>query len=54
MCVIGLINSDGIVRWVKKKTGPPAETLTSVAELEALEASNEVVLVGYFKKFEVC
>lgn len=45
--------SDGIIRWVKKKTGPPADTVKTVAELEKLESDNEVIIVGFFKAFKV-
>lgn len=42
-----------IVKWVKKKTGPPAPTIETVAELDALKASNGPLVVGYFAKLEV-
>ncbi|GMH36269.1 hypothetical protein BSKO_04137 [Bryopsis sp. KO-2023] len=45
-------DSDGIVKWIKKKTGPPAETITTVEELEKLEKDNEVLIVGYFGDFK--
>ncbi|GIL79329.1 hypothetical protein Vretimale_16524 [Volvox reticuliferus] len=42
----------GIVGWVKKKTGPPAETVNEVDKLTELEGENDVVVVGYFSAFE--
>lgn len=45
-------DSDGIIRWVKKKTGPPADTVETVEQLEKLEAENEVVLLGHFNEFK--
>lgn len=41
-----------IVRWVKKKTGPPAITIETEQELETAEKDNEVIVLGYFEKFE--
>jgi protein disulfide-isomerase A1 len=40
------------VRWVKKKTGPPAATLEAKADLDKAEKEGEVVVVGYFKDFK--
>lgn len=45
--------SDGIVGWVKKKTGPPAITVDSTDKLKEVEADNAVIVVGYFEKLEV-
>ncbi|KAG2446641.1 hypothetical protein HYH02_008213 [Chlamydomonas schloesseri] len=45
-------DADGIVGWVKKKTGPPAVTVDDAEKLKALEAEAEVVVVGYFKALE--
>eukprot|EP00210_Caulerpa_lentillifera_P004902 g4678.t1 len=45
-------DEESIVRWVKKKTGPPAETITKTSELEATEKENEAFVVGYFSAFE--
>eukprot|EP01023_Acetabularia_acetabulum_P049166 TRINITY_DN5237_c0_g1_i2.p1 TRINITY_DN5237_c0_g1~~TRINITY_DN5237_c0_g1_i2.p1 ORF type:complete len:429 (-),score=120.20 TRINITY_DN5237_c0_g1_i2:217-1503(-) len=36
----------------RKKTGPPATTVESAKDLKKIEEENEVVIVGYFKKFE--
>ena len=44
--------SDGIVRWIKKKTGPAAATLASKDDLAAQEKEAEVLVVGYFKDFK--
>lgn len=45
-------DADGIVRWVKKKTGPAAATLESKDALAAAEKESEVLVVGYFKAFK--
>jgi protein disulfide-isomerase A1 len=37
--------SDTIVQWIKKKTGPATTTITSVADLEKLKESADVVVV---------
>ncbi|XP_072044111.1 LOW QUALITY PROTEIN: protein disulfide-isomerase-like [Amphiura filiformis] len=44
--------ADDIVQWLKKKTGPPAKDLATVADGEALEKSAEVVVVGFFSDKE--
>lgn len=44
--------ADGIVNWLKKKTGPFAATVDSVAQLEELEKENSVVMLAYFSAFE--
>ncbi|XP_002735664.1 protein disulfide-isomerase-like, partial [Saccoglossus kowalevskii] len=41
-------DADGIVKWLNKKTGPPAKTLESVEDAEKL-AENEVCVIGFFK-----
>lgn len=41
--------ADEIVAWLKKKSGPAAVTLASVAELTKIKADNEVAVVGVFK-----
>lgn len=40
---------DDIVSWLKKKTGPVAEELKSVSDLNKLKESGEVVVIGAFK-----
>ena len=45
-------DEESIVRWVQKKTGPPAQTLKTVDELKEVEKSNEVFVVGFFAAFE--
>lgn len=45
-------DTDSIVRWVKKKTGPPALVITSLEDLKKAEGENEVIVLGYFEKFE--
>jgi len=45
-------DADGIVRWIKKKTGPAAATLASKDDLAAQEKEAEVLVVGYFKDFK--
>lgn len=44
--------SDGIVNWVKKKTGPPAITVDSADKLKELEKDNQAIIVAYFEKLE--
>jgi protein disulfide-isomerase A1 len=40
--------ADGIVNWVKKKTGPPCVTVTSEEQLEALKEENDVLAFAVF------
>eukprot|EP00878_Enallax_costatus_P040642 GHUV01046972.1.p1 GENE.GHUV01046972.1~~GHUV01046972.1.p1 ORF type:complete len:251 (-),score=40.12 GHUV01046972.1:287-1039(-) len=44
---------EGIVRWVKKKTGPAAATIEDKDGLSAAEKDSEVIVIGYFKDFKV-
>lgn len=44
--------ADDILKWVKKKTGPPALTLESVEDANKLKDSAEVAVVGFFKEGE--
>nr|XP_054763029.1 protein disulfide-isomerase-like [Lytechinus pictus] len=39
-----------IVLWLIKKTGPPAQTLASVEEAEALLENKDVAVIGFFKE----
>lgn len=48
-----MMRRDEILKWIKKKTGPPAETVESVAALEDVKEKEEVFLLGYFESFEV-
>jgi protein disulfide-isomerase A1 len=41
--------AEDIISWTKKKSGPPATTLTSVDDLNKLKESADVVVVGFFK-----
>lgn len=41
-----------IVTWLKKKTGPPAKTLTSVSDAKALIEKEDVVVLGFFQDLE--
>jgi len=43
---------DAIVNWVKKRTGAPADTLETMADLEAIKSKSEVFLLGYFPAFQ--
>ena len=45
--------SDGIVSWIKKKTGPIAITVDSADKLTELEAENPVLIVAYYKELKV-
>jgi protein disulfide-isomerase A1 len=45
-------DSEGIVRWVKKKTGPAAATIEDKDALTAAEKDAEVIVIGYFKDFK--
>lgn len=45
-------DEESIVRWVKKKSGPPAETVNDIDHLKKLEKKNDVFVVGYFSAFE--
>lgn len=38
--------------WLKKKTGPPAKTLSSPEAAQAFIDSSEVVVVGFFPDVE--
>lgn len=40
--------SDEIIKWLNKKTGPPATKLPSVDEAKQFQDSQNVVVVGYF------
>ncbi|XP_046916185.1 protein disulfide isomerase isoform X2 [Dermatophagoides farinae] len=40
--------AEGIIKWLKKKTGPPAQDLTTAEDAAKFRDSQEVVVVGYF------
>lgn len=40
---------DQIISWLKKKTGPAADELKTVAELNKLKEAGDVVVIGAFK-----
>ena len=42
-------SQDDIVSWLKKKTGPAADELKTVDELNKLKESDDVVVIGAFK-----
>jgi protein disulfide-isomerase A1 len=44
--------SEDILKFVKKKTGPPAQTVSTVAELEKATAASTVYALGYFDALE--
>lgn len=46
---LGGRTADGIVTWLKKKTGPPAKELNTVEEAKAFIDENKVAIVGFFK-----
>ena len=41
------------MRWVKKKTGPPAADIADKAALTAAEKDAEVIVLGYFTETKV-
>jgi hypothetical protein len=43
---------EAITRWVKKSTGPVAETVDSAAALKEAEGKADTVVLGYFKSFD--
>lgn len=45
-------DEEGLVKWVRKKTGPPAIVVDDVKALQELESQNPIVVVGFFKAFE--
>ncbi|KAJ9506014.1 hypothetical protein QJQ45_016668 [Haematococcus lacustris] len=42
--------ADGIVSWIKKKTGPATTVVDDAKTLTELEGSNPVIVLGYFKE----
>ena len=45
-------SSEDILKWLKKKTGPAAQTLTTADEAKAFKSSADVVVVGFFSDLE--
>jgi protein disulfide-isomerase A1 len=45
-------SSDEIIQWVKKKSGPAAQTLTNSDELKKFQSDNEVAVLGLFKTLD--
>jgi len=45
-------SSEDILKWLKKKTGPPAKTLTTADEATEFKSSANVVVVGLFSDAE--
>ncbi|XP_067860036.1 protein disulfide-isomerase [Heptranchias perlo] len=43
---------EDIVNWLKKRTGPAADTITDAEAAEKLVESSEVVVIGFFKDVE--
>ena len=41
-----------IVAWLKKRTGPPAVTLTTAEEAKEFTDKNEVAVIGFFESAE--
>ena len=41
--------AEDIVKWLKKKTGPPAQVLTNEEEVTKLKESASVVVIGFFE-----
>ena len=42
-------SQDDIVSWLKKKTGPPADDLKTVDDLNKFKSNGDVVVIGAFK-----
>jgi protein disulfide-isomerase A1 len=45
-------SAEDILKWIKKKTGPPAKTLTTADEAKEFKSSGKVVIVGIFSDVE--
>jgi len=41
--------AEDILQWLKKKTGPPATTVTTQKDIDSLMESDDVCVVGFFK-----
>lgn len=42
----------GIVSWLKKRTGPPAKIIEAAEDVEKMKESTSVVVVGFFGESE--
>lgn len=42
-------DANGILRWIEKKTGDPAEEVKTVEDLESKREENKAIVVGFFK-----
>ena len=47
-------SQEEIVSWLKKKTGPPADDLKTVEDLNKLKEAADVVVIGAFKVNPTC
>ena len=52
MLHLGGRQADDIVRWLLKRTGPPATDLAEVDQAKTFIGSSEVVVVGFFEDKE--
>lgn len=55
--ILGARDQSAIVAWLlKKKSGTPAVTLSKVDDVNALQDSSNVVVIGFFKvtKLNIC
>ena len=48
----GGLTAEGLVKWLKKKTGPPVKNLTTGEEATSFRESAPVVVVGFFEDLE--
>lgn len=52
LCIPGGRTADDIVRWLLKRTGPPATDLTEVEQAKTFSEGGEVVVIGFFEDKE--
>lgn len=45
---------DGIVTWIKKKTGPGVVNITTLDDAERISTSENKVVLGYLSSLVVC
>ncbi|BFZ02819.1 hypothetical protein BsWGS_05858 [Bradybaena similaris] len=48
----GGLESEDIITWLKKKTGPPAQQLKDKSAIAAFKKEDKVVVIGFFKDQE--